>query len=313
MKQKELYKKYRPKKFDRVIGQDAAVRSLETWLANDTVPHTIMFSGPSGCGKTTMARILKKELNCGKYDFIEVNCADVRGIDYVRKVRQQMKTVPIDGDCRIWLIDEAHKLTNDAQNALLKILEDTPAHVYFMLATTDPQKLLRTIRTRSTEVKVRLLETGELSQLINRVIKKEGKKIKEKVRDKIAERSEGSARSALVLLHQIIDLNSEKDMLEVISRVTSEKAGEFIGRALMNAGTKWRKMAGILREYKDEDAETIRYQVLGYAKAVMLSPAGFNKATNRAFLIIEAFREPFYNTKHAGLVAACYEVIVGAA
>jgi len=143
---------------------------LAQMVKRNKVPHTLLFSGPPGCGKTTLARILRKKLNCGKYDFSEVNCADFRGIDMVRDIRSHLQQAPISGDCRVWLIDEAHKLSNDAQNAFLKMLEDTPNHVYFFLATTNPQKLLKTIRTRCTEVVVKSLGDKNMEELIDDVI-----------------------------------------------------------------------------------------------------------------------------------------------
>lgn len=308
---KELYKKYRPKKLDNVIGQDAVVKTLKGMLKNNRVPHTIMFTGPSGCGKTTLARILRRKLNCGKYDFVELNCADVRGIENVRKIRQQMKTVPLDGDCRIWLIDEAHKLTNEAQNALLKMLEDTPSHVYFMLATTNPEKLLKTIRNRSTEIKVRSLKPKDILKLLSYICGMEKIGLPVEVTDKILEHSEGSARKALVLLNQIRELKKKEDMLEVISSTTAEDQSKLIARALMNPGTKWGKMAAILKDCPDVEPEKVRWGILYYARAVLISATGGNKITGRSYIIIDAFQNHFYDSKLAGLAAACYEVIVG--
>ena len=150
----ELYKKYRPKNFKRIVGQPTITEQLTSMTRSNQFPHSSLFSGPSGCGKTTLARIMRNKLDCGDQDFQEVNCADFRGIDMVRDIRNRMNLAPIGGECRVWLIDEAHQLSSQAQNAFLKILEDTPSHVYFMLATTDPQKLIPTIRTRCAEFKV---------------------------------------------------------------------------------------------------------------------------------------------------------------
>ena len=152
---KELYKKHRPKNLKRVFGQSVAIGTLKPLIEAKQVPHSLLLTGPSGCGKTTLARILVKELKCAKADFMEVNCADFRGIDTVRDIRTRMMQAPIGGDCRVWLIDEAHMLTSAAQTAFLKMLEDTPDHIYFFLATTHPQKLLKTIKTRCTEIKLK--------------------------------------------------------------------------------------------------------------------------------------------------------------
>lgn len=308
LKMMELYKKYRPRKLEAMIGQDSTVKMLKQMLKRNRLPHTLLFEGPSGCGKTTFARILRKTLGCGKHDFVEKNCADFRGIDMVRDIRSHLQQAPISGSCRIWLIDEAHKLSNDAQNAFLKMLEDTPNHVYFMLATTDPQKLLPTIRTRCTEAIVKKLSNSNMQKLIGRVCKKEEVEIPEEVIEEIIESSEGSARKALVLLNQIIDLEDEEDMLETIKATTMEIQAKIIARTLLNPRVKWYEMAKIIRETAGEEAEQIRWMVLGYSKKVLLSGG---KQAGRAYIIIDAFRDNFYDSKLAGLAAACYEVVIG--
>jgi len=305
---KELYKKYRPKTFNKVLGQSSSVKVLQTFIKKNKVPHTLLFTGPSGCGKTTLARILRKELKCGKHDFTELDCADFRGIEMVRNIRSHIHQAPISGECRVWIIDECHKLTNEAQNAFLKILEDTPNHVYFMLATTDPQKLKQTIRTRSTEIVVRSLNNKSILKLLSYICKMEKIRLPEEVADKIAECSNGSARKALVFLNQIAELDDEDDMMGAIKATTAEVQAIIIAKALFNSRTKWIEMAKILKETSNEEPEQIRWMILGYAKTILLSGG---KLSSRAYLIIEAFRDHFYDSKWAGLTASCYEIIVG--
>jgi len=305
---KELYRKYRPTKFKEIVGQDNSVKILQTKLENGNLPHAILLTGPSGCGKTTLARILRKKLKCGKHDFTELDCADFRGIEMVRSIRSHLYQAPISGKCRIWLIDEAHKMTGDAQDAFLKMLEDTPDHVYFMLATTDPQKLKKTIKTRCTEIVVRSLNSKSMSNLLSHICELEKVKIPEEVIEKIIESSDGSARKALVLLNQVIELDSKEDMIESIKATTAEIQAIIIARALLNPSTKWPDMAKILKETSDEDPEQIRWMVLGYARNVLLSGG---KLSGRAYLMIDTFRDHFYDCKMAGVVAACYELIVG--
>ncbi len=304
----ELYKKYRPKSLDEMIGQNNSVKILKSFLKNNALPHALLFTGPSGCGKTTLARILRKELDCGKYDFTELDCADFKGIEMVRNIRSHLNQAPISGKCRVWLIDECHKMTGDAQNAFLKMLEDTPDHVYFMLATTDPQKLKNTIKTRCTEIVVRSLNSKSMSKLLSDICTKEKTKIPEEVIEKITECGNGSARKALVLLNQIIELEDEDDMVEAIKATTAEEQAIIIARTLFNPKARWADMAKVLKETSSEEPEQIRWMVLGYAKNVLLSGG---KLSGRAYLIIDAFRDHFYDSKHAGLAAAAYEVIVG--
>lgn len=304
----ELYKKYRPKSFKTVVGQNHTLKSLEKMVETKKVPHALLFTGPSGCGKTTLARIVANELGCGKHDTYEVNCADFRGIDMVRDIRNNMKQAPLNGECRVWIIDEAHKLTGDSQNAFLKILEDTPRHVYFMLATTDPQKLLKTVRTRCTEIAVKSLTDADVRVLVERVAKKENITLSDAVVKSIIRNSEGSARKALVFLHQIADLEDEDQQINSIESATLEKQSHHIARALMNPRAKWPEIAKILKESDIEDPEQARWMILGYAKSVLLNGGNLS---NRAFIIIDMFKDPFYDSKAAGLAYACYAVING--
>jgi DNA polymerase-3 subunit gamma/tau len=302
----ELYKKYRPKSFKTVIGQEHATKLLEKMVENNKVPHTLLFSGSSGNGKTTLARILSKQLNCSKYDLNEINCADFRGIDMVRDIRDQMCLSPLGGRCKVWIIDESHKLSADAQNAFLKILEDTPEHVYFMLATTHPEKLLNTIRTRCTEIKIKDLTGQHIQRLLKRICKKEGLTISDDVEERILEQCEGSARKALVLLDQVANLEDEQERIDSIKSSTVETQSISIAKLLMNKNTKWATVASALKNCTPENVEQIRWSVLGYAGKVML---GGGSAAARAFIIVDFFKDPFYDSKVAGLTHACYSVV----
>ena len=301
---KELYRKNRPKKFEDVIGQDDAVETLKRKIETDSIPHAILFHGPYGTGKTTLARIVARQLKCGKFDFIEKNTADYRGIDSIREIRATMNQAPIDGDSRVWLLDEIHKATSDAQNAMLKLLEDPPEHVYFMLATTEPEKLLAGIRQRCLQVKLNPISEDALLEIINNICKKEKIKLSDAVKEKIAEYAGGAAREALQILDKVYQLDGEKKQLKAIEKLSTTTATIEIARKLMNPKTKWREIAPILKELENEDAENIRWMILGYGKSVLL------KSDNaRAFRMIEAFRDNFYDSKFSGVVSACYEIL----
>ena len=135
-------RKYRPKSFKTFIGNQKTIEAVQGILDGRT--HSFMITGPTGCGKTTMGRIIAKELQCLGDDFCEMDSADFRGIDTIRNLRKQIQYRPIEKDskCRVFLMDEVHKLTGDAQAALLKNLEEPPDHIYFILCTTDPQKVI---------------------------------------------------------------------------------------------------------------------------------------------------------------------------
>jgi DNA polymerase III gamma/tau subunit len=298
----ELYKKHRPCLLKDVVGQDEAVRGLKVFVDKKKIPHCIMFVGPSGCGKTTLARILQKKVECSDSDFVEVNAADFKGIEMVRDIRARMGLAPIGGKTRCWLIDECHKLTNDAQNAMLKMLEDTPSHVYFFLATTDPQKLLSTIKTRATQIKVKMLSNTVMETLIKSVAVKEKAKLPDSVVDRIVEYSEGSARQGLVLLNQVIDVTGEQEQLSVLESSDLKRQAIDLARKLLNPRCRWNEITPILKDL-DDDPESVRYLVLSYMSSVMLSGS---KITARAAQVADVFQHNFYDTKKAGLVLACY-------
>lgn len=303
----ELYRRHRPVSFKQVIGQPDAVKILNEMVKNSRIPHAILFTGGSGCGKTTLARILRVKLDCGESDFMEINAADFRGIDMVREIRNRMNLSPIGGTTRIYLIDEAHQLSSQAQNALLKMLEDTPKHVYFFMATTDPLKLLSTIRTRCTEVKLKELSPAAMKELLLSVADKEGIELGEEVLDRLIEHAEGSARKALVILNQVMGLPDEDARMNAIENSDHKSKGIELARALLNPGTKWAEVALLLKGL-EEEPESIRYLVLGYASNVML---GGGKMAPRAFKIADIFQHNFYDSKRAGLVLACWAVVNG--
>ncbi|TSD02465.1 MAG: DNA polymerase III subunit gamma/tau [Parcubacteria group bacterium Athens0714_24] len=143
-----LYRKYRPKNFDEVLGQDHIVGILKNAVKLGRISHAYLFSGPRGTGKTSVARILAKEAGCSEMDLIEIDAASSRGIDEIRSLREAVNFVPLQGKIKVYIIDEVHMLTKEAFNALLKTLEEPPSHVIFILATTELEKVPETIVSR---------------------------------------------------------------------------------------------------------------------------------------------------------------------
>lgn len=299
----ELYKKHRPKTLKQVMGQKEAVTMLTTFLQKGEVPHSLLFSGPSGCGKTTIARILKDELKCVDADFAEINAADFRGIDEIRKIRQRMPLAPLGG-CRIWLIDEAHKLSNDAQNAFLKMLEDTPRHVYFFLCTTDRQRLIKTILTRCTDIVVKSLTPTTMFKFIESICTKEKRELEQEVADKITDKAEGSARKALVILEQVLTSQDTDEQLNIVERFEGITEAIELARVLVNPRSSYTEAAKILGALQD-DAEGVRRMILGYCTSILLKGG---KLAPRAYHIINCLRDHLYDSGRAGLAAGVWEV-----
>jgi DNA polymerase III gamma/tau subunit len=206
------------------------------------------------------------------------------------------------------MVHNCHALTADAQNSFLKLLEDTPQHVYFMLATTDPGKLKKTIHTRSTEVRCKEISPSDLIGLVNEVCKKEEFDCPESVVKAIVDAADGSARKALVILNVLVGLGDDATEEQMIASIQSnDTRGQAIAiaRALMKGNIGWEEMRKILSEI-DEPAESIRRLVLSYCRSVLL-----RSANKRAAFIMEEFRDNFYDTDQAGLTLACWNVVKG--
>jgi DNA polymerase III gamma/tau subunit len=302
----ELYRRLRPGSLKKVVGQDEAISVLLTKMKAKKLPHAILITGPSGVGKTTIGRIISKHLDCADGDFEEVNCAG-SGIDKIRDIRRGMPFKSLAGGGRVWLLDEVHMLSSDGQNALLKMLEDPPAHVYFILCTTNPGKVIDTVQNRCMHLKLKAINSKDMSNLVQSAADAVGFELREEVRDHIVDAAEGSGRQALVLLDSILGIDGDEAQLAAISNPEHKQAAFDIVKALLWEKAKWPAVAKILKGLKDSaDVEGIRHLVLATASNGMLKA---DKNLPRYYMIVTAFRDNFYDSKFAGLTAACYEVV----
>lgn len=308
-----LYVKYRPTEFSEMVGNEVAIKALQKALEKKNHSHVYMFTGPAGTGKTTLARIMAKHLGASELDIREYNSASNRGIDTAREIQQQMKLYPTAGDVIVYILDESHRWTPDFAHSMLKPFEDTPSHVYFFLCTTDPQKVIKPIKTRATIVNLELLKESQLVTILHRVVKLENLNISKSVYSKIAEVAEGCPRKALVLLEQVASLESEEEQETYLNSGTfSEEDIEIVQlcRKLIDIHANWQHIAKILKQLasdgKLDDAEKVRYAVLGYMNAVLMNGA----MSDRVALAIEAFSEPTYNSGKAGITLACVKVMM---
>ncbi len=222
-----LYRRYRPESFAELIGQSQVTDPLISALKADRVNHAYLFSGPRGCGKTTSARILARCLNCaegptdtpcgkcpscielarggsGSLDVVEIDAASHNGVDDARDLRERAIFAPARDRYKIFILDEAHMVTPQGFNALLKIVEEPPAHVKFIFATTEPEKVIGTIRSRTHHYPFRLVPPGELLEYLTQVLASEGFSAQDGVMPMVVRASGGSVRDALSLLDQLI-------------------------------------------------------------------------------------------------------------
>lgn len=258
-----LYRKYRPGRFQDVVGQEHVTGPLIRALENDRVHHAYLFSGPRGCGKTSSARILARSLNCvqgptaypcgecqpcrdlapngpGSIDVVEIDAATHRSVENARELRENAQFAPVNSRYTVYIIDEAHQLTKDAGNALLKLIEEPPAHLRFVFATTEPEKILGTIRSRTHHYAFRLLPMGVLRNHLAWICEQEEIAADTAALTLVARAAEGSVRDALSLLGQLVASAGP-------SGITYEDAVQLVGV------TDARVLAEVVRGIADGD------------------------------------------------------------
>ena len=298
-----LYLKYRPNTLEEVKGNVDIVSALESMLSNkETCPHAFLLHGSTGCGKTTIARIIANRLGCVGTDYKEYNASDDTGVDGVREIIKNSQFRPLEGPCRVWVIDECQRWTGNAQDSVLKILEDSPKHIYFILCTTEPNKLKSTIKGRCQQFQVKPLSDNQLLGLLRRVVREENETCDKVVLDQIVINSKGHPRNALQILEQVLNVTAEK-RLDIATRAEVEQTQSIeLCRALLR-GAHWKEIAFILNGLMGQEPEEIRRHILGYCQSVLLKEDNI-----RCGLIMEEMFEPFYNTNFPGLVYKCYTI-----
>ncbi len=279
MSYKALYLTYRPKTFDEVAGQEAIIRTLKNSLATGKIAHAYLFAGPRGTGKTTMARLFAKALDCenglgeqcnacsncvditeGAHpDVIEIDAASNNGVEQVRDLVEKSRYAPIRAHYKVYIIDEVHMMSSGAFNALLKTLEEPPEHVIFILATTEPQKVLPTIISRCQRFDFSRVEDADMQKKLIEVLKAEGASYEEEALKEVISLAEGGMRDALSILDQALSYSGnvlkEEDVLSIYGLISkSEKINLLKAVSEGDAG----KTLSILDSYKDRGIDIRR-------------------------------------------------------
>jgi DNA polymerase III subunit gamma/tau len=303
----ELYKKYRPKILSDVVGQDSAISVIRTKLEKEEFPHVTMFTGPTGVGKTSIAAIIAQELGCTPFNLTEVNCGEARGINVVREIDSNIHTSPLGGKCKVYIMDEVVQFPKATQQAFLRTLENVPNHVYFIFCTSETANLLPTFMGRCFQIGLKTLEIEHLEKIITRVLLSEQRNMESAVLHKIMKSAQGSGRKALQLLEAALTADNQEDQLLAISLSSGneEEAVEFLAKALMGK-MRWIDIAKIIKRLDGKDVESLRYQVLAYAAAVML-----NKPSAEVYFLIRCFEDSYTLTGKAGMLASCWRYLQG--
>ena len=299
---------FRPQELSEVVGNKPIKTMLSRFVQDiDKMPKVFLFHGPHGCGKTTFARILTKELGIDLDDpinYIEQNASNANGKDDAANAIEAMQYLPTNEvKRRAFVFDESHRLTKNAQDALLKVCEDTPEGCYIFLCTTDPQKILPQLRSRCTKVPVQLFSASESAKFVKWVVNKHKLDVCEDVQSMVVASTEGSPRTLLVAF-EAVEGATVGDAKVLLKDCSQEKESKLCN-LLLNSGS-W---GDILKEVNSTtDFETARRGILGYLGVVMSkSPS----KAEQCYRIMICFMEPYYDTGKAKLLCSCYEAMEG--
>lgn len=234
-----LYRKYRPSAFDEVRGQEEVVSVLESAVKSGRIAHAYLFAGGRGTGKTSMARILARALEVSDEDVYEMDAASNRGIDEIRQLRDGVSTLPFNSKYKFYIIDEAHALTRDAWGALLKTLEEPPAHAVFVLATTELDRVPETITSRCQTFNFKKPSHETLKTLVLDVAKKEGASLSAAGAELIALMGDGSFRDTLGILQKVLTVSADEKLTEEeVGKVVGAPKGELVNTFLKSVAAK---------------------------------------------------------------------------
>ena len=291
----ELHTKYRPTTWDQVVGQDAAVRSIQNTLRSGNSRAFILVGEP-GVGKTTIARLIARHLGIDPdrgSGYEELDAATRTGVDAMRELKSTLQLRPVgSSDKRVICLDEAHMLSGSAWNSLLKDVEEPPEWVYWVFCTTEPTKVPRSIRTRCVEYTLDLIGDDQLSKILRHVVEAESVQLGDDVEELVIDAAMGSARALLTGLSKVIgveDLDEAELLLDTVSVGNPDIAD--LCRELMQRQATFDTTVRILSKMENANAESIRIVICSwFSKMLMKSPS---KNTSAHLAILDAFGDPY--------------------
>lgn len=291
---KALYRKYRPKIFDEICGQEAVTTSLKNQVKNNEISHAYIFQGTRGTGKTSAAKILSRAVNClhpvdgnpcnecencksilneSSLDVVEMDAASNNGVDDIRELKEKVIYPPQSLKYKVYIIDEVHMLSKGAFNALLKILEEPPRHLIFILATTEIEKIPATILSRSQKYNFKRISIEEISENLKKIAELEGKSCDDEAFTLIAKSSDGAMRDALSVLDQLLTKNKDHIKLEDAMEVLGISSSELLfnlSRALIEKNVN-ESLLAIDEIYKEGvDFNTLSSQILSHFRDLLM-------------------------------------------
>lgn len=291
-----LHLKYRPANFKDVRGQDAIIKSLKATMTASAKPHAYAFTGPPGTGKTTLARIVATACNVPPEGVVEIDAASNSGVDAMREVMRPLGYQGFGSSPnKMIIIDEAHGLSKQAFDSLLKTLEEPPAHVFFALCTTNPSKLPAAIVTRCAAYALRPCDEKTMADMLFDVCDVEGYKTPDGIVMAAVHAANGSPRQALVNLAKVHDVRDEEEALQLLESVTMDKEIIDICRLLIARKLNWKTLRDTIKAMPSPDAESIRIVISCYLAGCVMS-ARDDRDISDLCAIAYKFSKPFNPT-----------------
>lgn len=287
--QQPLITKYRPSSFEEVIGHEPVLAALRRAMAADTCPHAYLFTGPAGTGKTTLSRIVAADLKC---EVVEIDAASNSGVDDMRQLVELGNHVALSGaGRRAFIIDECHTLSKSAWQAILKLLEEPPDHLFICLCTTEREKVPETIQTRCYNVVLRPVKPEEMGDLLEAICALEEWQVKPDVMSAVIQAATGQPRKALTILQSVYDADSREEVSRIVSLLDASNPMIELMQTLMKSAPTWSMVQPILARLEEADFESGIIPAGRYVAAALMKTKS-DKEAARYWAILDAMTFP---------------------